>query len=179
MNLPNKLTMVRIIVVPVFVACFYLNIPYAQYIAAVIFILAFITDVFDGYFARKQNIVTTFGKMIDPIADKLLVVSALIMLVDRGLLHPVIAITIISRELIVSGLRTMTAAKGNVMAANILGKLKTISQVIAISLLLLDNPIFDLIGVRMDLIFVWIAFALTLWSGVDYFRKNVGSLELK
>lgn len=179
MNLANKLTLLRIVAVPIFVVFFYIRVPYAQYIAAGIFILAFITDIFDGYFARKHNVVTSFGKTADPIADKLLVVSALVMLVERGLLHPVIAIVIISRELIVSGLRTMTAAKGNVLPANILGKLKTISQVIAISLLLLDNPIFGLIGVPMDIIFVWIALAMTVWSGVEYFIKNLGALKIE
>ncbi len=179
MNLPNKLTLVRIIAAPLFVACFYTGWPAANYIAAGIFILAFITDIFDGAIARKHNIVTNFGKMADPIADKLLVVAALLMLVDRAMLHPVIAIVIIARELIISGLRTMTAAKGNVMAANILGKLKTISQVIAISLLLLGNPVFGLLGVPMDAIFVWIALVMTVWSGVDYLRHNFGALDLK
>ncbi len=179
MNLPNKLTLIRIIAAPLFVACFYTGWPAANYIAAGIFILAFITDIFDGAIARRQNIVTTFGKMADPIADKLLVVAALVMLVEHNMLNPVIAIVIIARELIVSGLRTMTAAKGNVLAANILGKLKTISQVIAISIILLGNPVFGAWGVPMDTIFVWIALVMTVWSGVDYFRHNLGALDLK
>ncbi len=179
MNLPNKLTLIRILAAPLFVACFYTGWPIANYVAAGIFILAFITDIFDGYLARKHNIVTNFGKMADPIADKLLVVSALVMLVDRAMLHPVIAIIIIARELIISGLRVMTAAKGSVLAANILGKLKTISQIIAISLLLLGNPVFGLLGIPMDTIFVWIALIMTVWSGADYIRHNFGAIDFK
>ena len=179
MNLPNKLTLIRILAAPIFVACFYTGWPAASYIAAGIFILAFITDILDGYLARKHNIVTNFGKLADPIADKLLVVAALVILVEHALMHPVIAIIIIARELIISGLRAMTAAKGNVLAANILGKLKTISQVIAISLLLLGNPVFGALGIPMDTIFVWIALIMTIWSGVGYFRHNLGAIDFK
>lgn len=179
MNLPNKLTLARIIAVPLFVACFYTGWQAANAIAAAIFILAFITDILDGHIARKWNMITNFGKMADPIADKLLVVAALVMLVERAMLHPIIAIVIIARELIVSGLRAVTAAKGNVLAANMLGKLKTVTQVVAISLLLLENPLFAAIGVPMDMIFMWVAFAMTVWSGIVYFHNNMGALEMK
>src|SRR5690554_4901039 len=115
MNLPNRLTILRILFVPLFVLCFYIKFKNAQYIAGAIFIIGFITDIFDGLIARKHNMVSDFGKLFDPIADKLLVTAALLMLVQIGKLSGVIAIVILCREFIISGLRAYAASEGNVI----------------------------------------------------------------
>ncbi|MDO4568438.1 MAG: CDP-diacylglycerol--glycerol-3-phosphate 3-phosphatidyltransferase, partial [Clostridia bacterium] len=138
MNLPNKLTICRILMIPLMIACFYLPrdvVPYWNIIAAVIFILAYLTDILDGYLARKNNLVSNFGKLMDPIADKLLTASALIMLRGEGLmgeLEGVAVIVVIAREFIISGIRLVAAADGTVIAASKLGKLKTVTQAVAI-----------------------------------------------
>lgn len=132
MNLPNKLTLTRIALVPFFIACFYMSTPYKNLIAAVVFTFAYLTDVFDGQIARKHNLITNFGKLMDPIADKLLTCSAFIMLVSFGMLSPIAAIIVISREFIISGFRLVAAGSGNVIAASWLGKTKTVSQFVAI-----------------------------------------------
>lgn len=178
MNLANKLTMLRIILVPVFIACFYIPVWYWNYIAAVVFIGAYITDVFDGRYARKHNLVSDFGKLMDPIADKLLTCSAVIMLVWNGSFPPIPAVIIIAREFVISGIRLVAAGRGNVIAASWLGKIKTITQCIALAMILLKNPIFALIGIPMDQIMVWISAAFTVWSGVDYVVKNRKSISM-
>lgn len=178
MNLPNKLTVGRIVMVPIMIACFFIPrdiVPYWNYIAAGVFIVAFITDILDGAIARKQNIVSDFGKLMDPIADKLLTASALIMLVSEGMLGPlgsIMTIVIIAREFLVSGIRMVAAAKGRVIAAGKLGKLKTISQAIALSLVMMGNPVFSIIDVPMDMIVLYISVGLTVTSGVEYTAKN-------
>lgn len=172
MNLANKLTLLRIAMVPVFVASFFLPVAGWNYIAAAIFVLAYITDILDGHYARKYGKVTDFGKLLDPIADKLLTTSALVMLVWWGRLSPIIAIIIIGRELMISGFRLIALDKGKVIAASVLGKIKTVSQCVAIVLVLMENPIFSIIGLPMDQIFVYLSTAITIWSGVDYIYKN-------
>ena len=170
MNIPNKLTLLRIFLVPVFAACFYINHEYKYYIAAFVFIAAYLTDIFDGSYARKHNIVTTFGKFMDPIADKLLTGSAIIMLVSDGLLHPIAALVFIGREFIISGFRLVAA--GSEEGKVLLWQAKTVTQCIAIVLLLLKNPIFGRIGIRMDTIMVMISLVFTVWSAYDYIYKN-------
>lgn len=172
MNFPNKITMLRIVMIPLFIGCFYLPVAENTYIAGAVFVLAYFTDVLDGVYARKHKLVTDFGKLMDPVADKMLTVSALVMVVAQDRLSPVIAIVIIARELFVSGFRIVGASKGKVMAAGTLGKIKTVSQFVAISLILFDNPIFRLIHVPMDQIAIYASAALTVWSGVDYVVKN-------
>lgn len=172
MNFPNKITMLRIAMIPLFIGCFYLPVAGSRYIAGAVFVAAYFTDVLDGMYARKHKMITDFGKLMDPVADKMLTVSALVMIVAQGRLSPVIAIIIIARELFVSGFRIIGASKGKVMPAGLLGKIKTVSQFVAIALLLFDNPIFSLINVPMDQIAIYISTALTIWSGVDYVVKN-------
>ena len=176
MNLPNKLTMLRIILVPFFIACFYLRTPYNNLIAAVVFTLAYLTDVFDGQIARKNNLITNFGKLMDPIADKLLTCSAFVMLVAFGMLSPIATIIVISREFIISGFRLVAAGNGNVIATSWIGKMKTVSQFIAIELILLW-PYTGLVGFRLDSIVLWISVFFTAWSGVDYIVKNRASVN--
>ncbi|MFN7250767.1 MAG: CDP-diacylglycerol--glycerol-3-phosphate 3-phosphatidyltransferase [Anaerobacillus sp.] len=184
MNIPNKITISRIILIPLFM--FFLlaplnfgdllivghELPWAHLLGALLFILAASTDWLDGYYARKYNLVTNFGKFIDPLADKLLMTAALIALVQLGLLYAWIAIIIISREFAVTGIRLVAAADGQVIAASNLGKWKTVFQIIAVSALMLHNLPFAIIGFPFATITVWIATILTIVSGWDYFVKN-------
>lgn len=176
MNLPNKLTIFRMLLIPVFIACFYLPTnEYWFYAATAVFVIAYITDIFDGRYARKHGMVTDFGKLMDPIADKLLTASALVMLTAFGLMSPIPAIIIISREFVVSGLRLVAAGRGYVIAASKLGKTKTLSQCIAIILILLRRPLFDIIGVGANVVVqvvLWVSVALTVLSAFEMFFKN-------
>ncbi|MDF2904018.1 MAG: CDP-diacylglycerol--glycerol-3-phosphate 3-phosphatidyltransferase [Bacillus sp. (in: firmicutes)] len=148
------------------------DLPVTHFVGALIFILASTTDWVDGYIARKYNLVTNMGKFLDPLADKLLVSAALIVLVELGFAPSWIVIIIISREFAVTGIRLLLAGEGEVVAANMLGKIKTWMQIIAISSLLLHNIIFALIPFRFDLLSLWVALIFTIWSGWDYFSKN-------
>ncbi|MDD6798495.1 MAG: CDP-diacylglycerol--glycerol-3-phosphate 3-phosphatidyltransferase [Clostridia bacterium] len=177
MNLPNKLTIIRVIMIPVFL--FFLLTDYAggasKYIAAAIFVVASLTDMLDGKIARKYNLVTNFGKFMDPLADKLLVCSALIAFVELQYLPAWIVIIIISREFIISGFRLIAADKGVVIAANYWGKFKTTFQMIMTILLILqlDFPYADVV----EWIFICIALALTIISLLDYIYKNRGVMS--
>lgn len=172
MNLPNKLTMLRVILIPFFV--FFLLAPLftdkGKYIAAVIFILASLTDLLDGKIARKYNLVTNFGKFMDPLADKLLVCSALICLVDMKKLASWIAIVIIAREFIISGFRLIAAEHQIVIAASYWGKFKTTFQMLMIIVLILDfeQPSLQMLGTALT----YISLVLTVVSLVDYLYKN-------
>lgn len=171
MNLPNKLTMVRVIMIPFFVVFMLVDIFGAadKYIAVAIFAVASITDLLDGKIARKYNLVTNFGKFMDPMADKLLVCSALICLIDDKL-QAWIVIIIIGRELIISGFRTIAADNGVVIAAGWWGKYKTTSQMIMIILLILD---WDYAWFTvLEYVFIYLSLVLTIISLVDYLVKN-------
>ena len=171
MNLPNKLTMGRILAIPVFIVVYLMGYNYA---AAVIFILAALTDMLDGHIARKYNLVTNFGKLMDPLADKLLVMSALLCLVQVGDVAGWMVIVILGREFIITGMRQVAAAQGIVIAAGTTGKIKTITQMIAIPLLLLENWPFSMLSFElpMDMVFLWLALIMTVISGVEYIVKN-------
>mgnify|MGYP003408947227 FL=1 len=171
MNLPNKLTMGRIFAIPVFIVVFLMDYRIA---AAVIFILAAVTDMLDGHIARKHNLVTNFGKLMDPLADKLLVMSALICMVEVGDVAGWMVVVILGREFIITGMRQVAAAQGIVIAAGTTGKIKTITQMIAIPLLILENWPFTVLGIPVpfDQIFLWIALIMTIVSGAEYIMKN-------
>lgn len=177
MNLPNKLTMARVILIPFFV--FFLLVPAAgeasKYIALVIFIVASLTDLLDGKIARKYNLVTNFGKFMDPLADKLLVCSALICFTEMGLLPAWMVIVIISREFIISGFRLVASDNGVVIAASYWGKFKTTFQMIMIVLLIAQLPgaLFDV----LEQLSIWIALILTIVSLADYLIKNKDVLK--
>lgn len=175
MNLPNKLTLLRIIAIPVFIVVLMMGYGYA---ATVIFSAAALTDMLDGKIARKYDLVTNFGKLMDPLADKLLVMSALVCLVELGSVPGWMVIVILAREFAVTGLRQVAASEGIVIAAGTTGKIKTITQMIAIPLLLLDNWPCRYIGVPLDQIFLWIAVAMTIISGVEYIIKNKQLLSM-
>ena len=179
MNPANKATLLRIILIPLFIICFYLPIPQAHHIAAILFILASLTDVWDGWYARKHNLVTDFGKLMDPMADKLLICTAFIMLLGAGKIHPVFVVLFIGRELIISAFRLVAAQKQTVIAAGVLGKIKTTLQCVAVVFLLLDNPIFGKIGIPMDQILVWVAAVFTVWSCADYLIRNRKVVNLR
>ena len=175
MNLPNKLTVMRVILIPFFVAALLYDNGSSQtmrVVANVIFIVASLTDLFDGKIARKYNLVTNFGKFMDPLADKLLVISALICMIEVDLVSSWMVIIIVARELTVSILRAIAAADGKVIAASGGGKLKTISQMIAIPLLLLGAQFGSNILLSIGNITILIATLLTLYSGWEYLYKN-------
>lgn len=184
MNIPNKITVSRILLIPVFVIVMMFDFGWGNmtlfgaemqvnyFVGALIFIIASATDWVDGYYARKYNLVTNLGKFLDPLADKLLVSAAFILLIEIGLAPAWLVIIIISREFAVTGLRLILAGQGEVVAANQLGKIKTWAQIVAISALILHNTIFTLIGIPFDDIMLYVALFFTLWSGWDYFYLN-------
>lgn len=185
MNIPNKITISRIFLIPIFIIILsvpfnwgewsigHTNLPVSHFVAALIFIIASGTDWLDGYYARKYNLVTNLGKFLDPLADKLLVSAALILLVEMGLAPAWIVIIIISREFAVTGLRLVAAGEGIVLAASNMGKLKTVTQILAIILLLLHNFPFSYVGFPFATIVLYIAMVITAISGYDYFVKNL------
>lgn len=176
MNLANKITMARVVMIPLFIFIFMdAGLPNYRYIAAAIFILASLTDALDGYIARSRNLVTNFGKFIDPLADKLLVSAALICLVELGQLSAWIVIIIISREFIITGFRLVAALDNIVIAASITAKFKTASQMIMIILLILNwhNDWFDL----ATNLFIWLSVIFAIVSAVEYIAKNKSVFE--
>ncbi|MBR3299332.1 MAG: CDP-diacylglycerol--glycerol-3-phosphate 3-phosphatidyltransferase [Clostridia bacterium] len=193
MNLPNKLTMLRIIMIPLFIASFYLPESWVLFtlnthpirlkyiIAAIIFLLAYVTDTLDGVIARKRDLITDFGKLMDPTADKLLTAAAMIMLcrfpvMSMGnALMPIFTVIVIAREMFVSGIRQLAGSKGIVIAAKPIGKAKTTLQFAALLCVLLLGQVFAAIRVPVDFIAVCAAVLLTIWSGIDY---TVGAKEL-
>ena len=177
MNLPNKLTIMRVILIPFFV--FFLLSPYfpayGNYIAVAIFIVASLTDMLDGKIARKYNLVTNFGKFMDPLADKLLVCSAMICLIELDRLAAWIVIVIIAREFIISGFRLVASDNGAVIAASYWGKFKTTFQMLMVIVLILDiqMPFFQILGT----VLTYVALILTVVSLIDYIVKNKDVLK--
>ncbi|SFL44816.1 CDP-diacylglycerol--glycerol-3-phosphate 3-phosphatidyltransferase [Paenibacillus sp. 1_12] len=184
MNLANRITLARIFLVPIIMFFLLVNlkfpqieidqfsITYNQIIAALIFIIAAWTDGLDGYIARKRKLVTNLGKLLDPLADKLLVSAVLVSLVEMNKVGAWIVIVIISREFAVTGLRQIALLEGHVIAASKWGKWKTAAQITAIIALLINNFPFAFIDLRFDLFASWVAAIITLYSGLDYFIKN-------
>ena len=178
MNLPNKLTILRVIMIPFFVAALLYDGGANQnmrYVAAALFIIASLTDMLDGKIARKYNLVTNFGKFMDPLADKLLVCSAMICLIEKGSLASWIVIIIIAREFIISGFRLIASDNGIVIAASYWGKFKTVFQMLMVIVLILDIklPAFEILGT----VLTYIALILTVVSLIDYIVKNKDVLK--
>jgi len=188
MNLPNRLTMLRILMIPLIVLV--MIFPYAQFNIAIghitfgfvslpilnlivlgLFVIASFTDYLDGYIARKYHLVTSFGKFIDPIADKLLVNTMLILFAWKGIVPVVAVLLMLWRDTAVDGIRMITAGKGKVMAAGYLGKVKTVAQMSAIVLLLLKNLPFELYGLPVADIVLWFAAFISVISGISYFLQ--------
>ena len=170
MNLPNKLSLTRMALIPLMVALMYPNTLVCNLLAAAVFGLAAFTDFLDGYIARKEGIVPDFGKFVDPVADKLLVLSALIMLVQQGLMLAWVVVVILARELCVDGLRMVAGGKGMVIAAGKLGKIKTVTQIILILWLMIFR--LPVMGNILSALLTLAVVVMTLWSGVDYFIRN-------
>ena len=170
-NLPNLLSVFRILTVPFVVVCLFWSSPLASFFAALIFGIASITDLLDGYIARYQKSETAIGQLLDPLADKLLINSALIMLIPLGRIPAWMVVLIVAREVAVTGLRGIASIEGLVIAASSWGKAKTIFQTIALVGLLLHYEYFWIDFHGWGMILMWIALAITLWSGFDYFYK--------
>lgn len=186
MNLPNKLSLFRMLLVPL-IACLYLfvdcgslvwsmrgiriEMPYMHLIVLALFALASFTDFLDGNIARKRGLVTSFGKFIDPIADKLLVNTMLILFAVQGVIPVMAALLMIWRDMIVDGMRMNASASGKVVAAGMMGKAKTVLQMFAIIFLLLQNAPFAFIGLPIADILLWAAVAVSLLSGIQYFLQ--------
>lgn len=176
MNLPNKLTMLRVILIPFFVVFMLMDITAIdKWIALAIFIIASLTDLADGKIARKYNLVTNFGKFMDPLADKLLVCSAMIALIQLGKIPAWIVIVIIAREFVISGFRLIASDNGVVIAASYWGKFKTTFQMVMVILMIVQCalPDFAILNI-ITMIIMYIALALTIISLVDYLKKNWG-----
>lgn len=168
MNLPNKLTVARVIAVPFFIASYMMQ---WYLVAFVLFILASLTDLLDGKIARARNLVTNFGKIMDPLADKILVYSALCLFVENGTIPGWTLIIILAREFVVAGMRTVAASDGIVIAAGMSGKIKTVLQMVAVIVLIIaQGPLPQLTGLGM--IAFWASLIMTAYSGVEYVVKN-------
>ena len=172
MNLPNKLTLLRIIMIPVFVVLLYLDFPFNNLVALAVFILASITDTLDGYIARKYNLITDFGKFMDPIADKLLVTAAMLVFVDWHMMPAWVVIVVVAREFIVSALRLVAANNGRVIAAGWSGKVKTASTMVCICIMLLGLPQW------VNAVCSAVILVTTAYSGTEYLVKNRDVLDL-
>ena len=170
MNLPNRLSLLRVALIPVCLGLMYVSTPLFDWLALVVFLIASFTDFLDGHIARSRNLVTDFGKFVDPVADKLLVLSTMIVLTAQGKMPAWMVVIVLARELSVDGLRLVAMLGGHVIAAGKLGKLKTVSQMIAVSFAMINNWPFG--SFPMKEILSYIMTAMTLWSGVDYFVKN-------
>lgn len=174
MNIANKVTVLRLLLIPIFLVLYYIY-GTDYNIAAIVFVIASLTDALDGHLARSRNLVTTFGKFVDPLVDKLLTMAAFVVLVEASIIPAWAVIIIIARELIITGFRTLAADKGITIAASKWGKLKTTSQMIALVLLLLNNSTLNIAGVYV----FYIAVILTIVSGLDYIIKNKEVLDLE
>ncbi len=181
MNLANKITVARIILAPLFMIFLLMSIPYGEFVAFGLFVIASATDALDGYIARSRKQITTFGKFLDPLADKMLILAALIALVGMGMLNPLVAFVILAREFAVTGLRVIAAGENVVISASNLGKLKTITQIVAISALMFQAGLESLVSVASDdfaliplivNVSLVLTVIITIISGVDYFYKN-------
>lgn len=171
MNLPNKLTVGRMIAVPFFIAAYMMG---YYPVALVLFCLASATDALDGSIARKRGLVTNFGKIMDPLADKILVYSALCLFIESGLIKSWMLIIILAREFIVAGMRTVAASEGKVLAAGMSGKIKTVLQMVAVILYLfgLSVPSIETTVIMIANVIFWAALAMTIYSGAEYVWKN-------
>lgn len=195
MNLPNKLTILRILFVPFFIAAILIQFPFHYLVALAIFGAASLTDLFDGKIARERNLVTNFGKFSDPLADKILVLSALVCFVQNGLCDALLVIVVLFREFAIMSVRLMAASEGKVVAANIWGKAKTVSQITAIIIVFVLNTIPEIINAaapqiplttNLNFIFyvvgevaLWISTVFCIISGIIYLRDNREFISMK
>jgi len=170
-NLPNSITLARISVVPFLFFLLASPGPFWSRVLAVLFVLAAITDFLDGYFARKCNMITTMGKFLDPLADKLIVNTAMILMIPIGRIDAWIVVIIIMRDLIVDGIRSIASSEGIYIQASILGKQKTLAQIFAVTALMIHYPFLGIDAHFVGTVILYVAFLLTIYSGLDYFVK--------
>ena len=178
-NLPNSITMARISVVPFLFLLLASPGPFWSLVLAALFVLAAITDFADGFVARKYNMITTMGKFLDPLADKLIVNSAMILMIPIGRIDTWIVVIIIMRDLIVDGIRSIASSEGIYIQASILGKQKTLAQIFAVTALMIHYPFLGLDAHFVGTIVLYVAFLLTIYSGMDYFIKFYRGTEKK
>lgn len=172
MNIPNMLTLLRMVMIPFFIAVYYVGFDGWNYWAAGIFIAASVTDLLDGMIARRSGCVTNFGKLMDPIADKLLVTSALLILLEWGQVGALVCMILIAREFVISGVRMLAASKSVVIAAGWTGKVKTVVQIVGVAAIFLRNPFFAAWGIPFGQILLYISVVLSIVSCVEYIVKN-------
>lgn len=177
MNIPNQLTVIRILLIPLFLLFLFISKGVFRFFPLLIFIGAAVTDAIDGHIARRDNLITDFGKFMDPLADKLLTASAFIAFVEIGYLSSWIVILIISREFLISGFRTLAASKGVTIAANPWGKIKTVFQMVLIVVILIDHTGYISFALPMITPLVVIAVLLTVISGVTYIYDNLNVIK--
>ena len=182
MNTANKITMIRVFLVPIFMVLFFIDNAACHWAALGVFILASITDAVDGHVARKYNQTTTFGKFVDPLADKVLTTAAFLLLMYYGRMSVWAVMIILTREFMVAGVRLVAAGEGNVVAASMWGKLKTVTQMVAIIVAMILMNFEKILGVPSIIlsdILIWISVAFTIISGIDYLVKNWHLMKLK
>lgn len=182
MNTANKITMIRVFLVPVFMVLFMIDNTACHFAALGVFILASITDAIDGHVARKYNQTTTFGKFVDPLADKVLTTAAFLILMHYGRMSVWALMIVLTREFMVAGVRLVAAGDGNVVAASMWGKLKTVTQMVAVVVAMLLLPMDKFLGVPARMIsdiLIWISVVFTIISGIDYLAKNWHLMKLK
>ena len=165
---PNILTLIRMGFVPIIVGCLFVKQPLWDVLAAIAFIIASITDAFDGYIARAQKAVTVYGKLMDPLADKFLVVSSLVMLQELGRIHPVVVIILICREIAITGLRALASAEGVIIAASKSAKWKTATQMVAIPMIMINQKVLGIPIFHIGLVLLYFSLLISLWSAKDY-----------
>lgn len=173
MNIANKITLLRIVMIPIFMILMLVKFPFHMEAALAVFLIAALTDKLDGHLARKYNLITDFGKFMDPLADKLLVTGAFVILIQLGRIDAWIVFVILAREFAITGLRSIASAQNIVIAASNFGKLKTVSQIVAICILMLNNFPFSLLNLPVDIIAIYTTLIITILSGLDYFNKNI------
>lgn len=172
MNTANKLTILRVAMIPLFLLILYQNVPFGRILALIVFVLASVTDLIDGYVARHYNQVTDFGKFMDPLADKVLVISAMLWLVEAGRMPAWVVALVVARELLVTGLRLVAVDNGRVIAATWSGKVKTATTMVCIALMLLPIP------ALLNTVCAGLILITTVYSGAEYFYKNRDVLNL-
>lgn len=171
-NLPNQLTILRVLLIPLFLLFIYFDKPVTNIIATVIFVTASVTDFVDGYIARKYEIITDFGKILDPVADKILVAACLISLMELGRIDGIIVIILLARDFAVGALRDFSSSRGKIIPAGFSGKLKTVFQMIAVGFLTYKNELLGINALFVGNILVYVATIISIYSGWEYFKKH-------
>ncbi|MGI6497399.1 MAG: CDP-diacylglycerol--glycerol-3-phosphate 3-phosphatidyltransferase [Oscillospiraceae bacterium] len=180
MNTPNKLTLVRIFLIPVFLVLLYISFPWHRYVALFVFLVASLTDALDGHLARSRGQITDFGKFMDPLADKLLVIAAMLYFVEQWQMPAWVLLLVVTREFAVTALRLVAVEGGRVIAAGIAGKIKTVATMLGICVMLVPPlAAASLFGVTVNTVCVALILVTTLWSGLEYFLKNKDVINWK